>query len=77
MTSFYTWLGLALSCHSSALDAINKPFTRFARIYWLVFIWLEPKVKTQEEYNIFKALLFAHINHPNQVAILGTANCDR
>jgi len=43
----------------------------------LLYSLLEPKVETQEGYNTFKVLLFAYINHPNQVAICGTANCDR
>ena len=43
---------------------------------WL-YSWLKAKVETEVEYKISKALLFQYVMHPDQVAILGNANCDK
>jgi len=41
---------------------------------WL-YSWLESKVEAK--YTILKALPFAYVMHPDQVEILGNANCER
>ncbi len=43
---------------------------------WL-YSWLKSKVETEVEYNISKALLFQYVTHPDQIVILGNANCDK
>jgi len=62
----------------SASDHINKPFYKICQnvLNWL-YSWLESKVETEVEYKISKALLFQYVTHPDQIAILGNANCDK
>ena len=43
---------------------------------WL-YSWLESKVEMEEEYIISQVLLFTYVTHPNHVATLGHANCEK
>jgi len=62
----------------SASDHIYKPFYKICQnvLNWL-YGWLEFKVEMEEEYIISKALLFAYVTHPDQVATLWHANCEK
>jgi len=43
---------------------------------WL-YSWLESKVEMEEEYIISQVLLFTYVTHPDHVATLGHANCEK
>jgi len=59
------------------LNMLINHSTEFVRMLNWLYCWLESKAEIEIENNISKALVFAYVMHPDQVATLGHANCEK